>query len=533
MSNDPVIQQALTELDSTDHLQRLAALYRLRSQQDDEIAPRLIPLLRDPASSIRRLTAEVLAQNSSHAVVQALIETLYDTQPDVRSAAADALGQIGDHAAVPALIDALYDEVVEVRFAAAQALGQLGDQRAVVDLIHMLDNDDAPVAAMAAMSLHKIGTPEALAAIQHLREADGDYNFDFMDEVEPAGKAEEKSDLDDTIRRYIPPDLIRRMREAELEADEAEAVVPPKAAKEAEETLRSGAAPQQAEAAEVQFSAYYPREVAPEVWYALRAYIFNLSAAEAVADDAALEFGGTFASMRQVVRATHTQIEQGALITATPELAGFQFNPPTAQVGFYEEWERFDFKLRAVDAPLDQSANGKITFSVEGVIVADVPLSIYVGAPKTGTPKADASQTGAPGMGGSVPTNNATLNVTRPIYQSIFCSYSHKDTLIVERVERAYKALGLDFLRDVVTLKSGQDWNAELLRMIDRADIFQLFWSNAAAESKYVRQEWEHALSLNRQSEAFIRPVYWQHPMPPVPPELGAIHFAYEPTLDD
>ncbi len=148
------------------------------------------------------------------------------------------------------------------------------------------------------------------------------------------------------------------------------------------------------------------------------------------------------------------------------------------------------------------------------MIVADVPISIYVGSNVGNAPSA------------------APVSATRPVYQAIFCSYSHQDTQIVERVERAYKALGLDFLRDVVTLKSGQDWNAELLDMIDRADIFQLFWSNTAAASKYVRQEWEHALNLHRQ-QGFIRPVYWQQPMPPPPPELGAIHFAYEPTLDD
>ena len=123
-------------------------------------------------------------------------------------------------------------------------------------------------------------------------------------------------------------------------------------------------------------------------------------------------------------------------------------------------------------------------------------------------------------------------HATSPVYQAIFCSYSHQDTQIVERVERAYKALGLDFLRDVMMLKSGQDWNAELLNMIDRADIFQLFWSNTAAASKYVREEWEHALNLRRPL-GFIRPVYWQQPMPPPPPELAAIHFAYEPELDD
>src|SRR5690606_20051723 len=113
---------------------------------------------------------------------------------------------------------------------------------------------------------------------------------------------------------------------------------------------------------------------------------------------------------------------------------------------------------------------------VEGVIVADVPLSVYVG------------------MSGG--RDDATTAVTRPLYRAIFCSYSRKDTEIIERVERAYKALGLDFLRDVVTIKSGQHWNDELLRMIERADIFQLFWSDASAASPYVRQEWEYALKL-------------------------------------
>ena len=118
------------------------------------------------------------------------------------------------------------------------------------------------------------------------------------------------------------------------------------------------------------------------------------------------------------------------------------------------------------------------------------------------------------------------------MYGAIFCSYSHRDTVIVERVERAYKALGLDYLRDVTTLKSGTHWSDELLELIDRADVFQLFWSSAAADSKYVRQEWEHALKHEAAKPNFIRPVWWQTPLPSVPPELGHIHFAYQPELD-
>ncbi len=510
MANELEVQAALLALDSGDLALRIDALHRLRAHQDEQIAPRLISLLRDENAEIRRLAAEVLGRNNGSGVIQALIDALFDSIPPVREAVADALGQLGDRAAVPALLEALYDENVDVRFAATEALKLLADPRAVVDLIHVLDNDDAPLAAMAAMALHTIGTPEALAAIQHLREGEN-YHFELFpedlaqpdDTVRHVQEPETPPDAAEETIRHIPANLLENYLEDE--------------AAEPEATRKATPALPDAQAANpVQFSTYYPREVAPNVWNPLRAYVFIPAAAEVVAADAAQELGGLLPTYRQVERTSGVGIAEGALITARPELAGFQFNPPSAQIGFFEDWQRFDFKLRAVDAPLDQASNGRITFSVEGLIVADLPLSIYVGS----------------ASGGSVPASDAApMTSTRPIYQSIFCSYSHQDTQIVERVERAYKALGLTFLRDVITLRSGQDWDAELLRLIEQADIFQLFWSSAASNSRGVRKEWEHALGLKRQDAAFIRPVYWQQPMPPPAPELSAIHFAYEPEL--
>jgi hypothetical protein len=181
-------------------------------------------------------------------------------------------------------------------------------------------------------------------------------------------------------------------------------------------------------------------------------------------------------------------------------------------VGFFETWHRFDFKLCATDTPLNIAANGYLTFTVEGVIVADIPLSIFVGE--------------------IVEETETTVAAVHP-YPAIFASYSHDDTHIVERVERAYQALGMDYLRDVYALKSGQDWDDQVLALIEQADIFQLFWSTTAAASPYVRQEWEHALKLNEKNVHFIRPVYWEEPMPPAPDPLSSLHFAYQPELDD
>jgi hypothetical protein len=114
-------------------------------------------------------------------------------------------------------------------------------------------------------------------------------------------------------------------------------------------------------------------------------------------------------------------------------------------------------------------------------------------------------------------------------YRKIFPSYSHLDVAIVEQAEVLGRALGDVYTRDRTMLRSGEDWNARLLELIDDADIFQLFWSSNAMRSEYVKQEWEHALSLGR--PFFVRPTYWEEPMPRStqpelpPPTLRRLHF--------
>lgn len=268
--------------------------------------------------------------------------------------------------------------------------------------------------------------------------------------------------------------------------------------------------PRSASTEATHMSAYHPRQVAPRVWRPLLAYVFRASAARQVLQDAQDELDQDWAEYNQAFAPAQQQIAAGAPICATPQMDGFQFKPLTLTLGFYEDWERFDFQLRAFDAPLDQFATGSITFTVEGVIVADVPLSLFVSEEVVG--QAVESQAAA-------------------AYEKVFCSYSHQDMQIIERVEAAYRALGMDYLRDVHTLKSGQMWDDQLLALIEQADIFQLFWSTTAAQSRYVRKEWEHALGLGNKPANFLRPVYWETPMPPPAPELGHIHFKFQPDL--
>jgi hypothetical protein len=85
----------------------------------------------------------------------------------------------------------------------------------------------------------------------------------------------------------------------------------------------------------------------------------------------------------------------------------------------------------------------------------------------------------------------------------------------VQTVAAFASLTGDEFVRDVTHLRAGQVWSEELARLIDEAQIFQLFWSSNSMVSPYVRDEWTYALPLNRPH--FIRPLYWEVPLPERP----------------
>jgi hypothetical protein len=97
----------------------------------------------------------------------------------------------------------------------------------------------------------------------------------------------------------------------------------------------------------------------------------------------------------------------------------------------------------------------------------------------------------------------------------------------VKQIEQYARALGDHYVRDCIDLRVGEVWNERLRQLIERADAFQLFWSWAAMHSVFVRQEYEHALALDRPS--FVRPTFWEDPMPRAPglppAALERLHF--------
>jgi hypothetical protein len=264
----------------------------------------------------------------------------------------------------------------------------------------------------------------------------------------------------------------------------------------------------------VQFTVYHPQELRPKEWYPFLAYVHVPKARAMVESDSGKRLEEKVPYRERSSEATR-DIAREAEILIVPELSGCRFNPPYQRLLWVEDWHCGEFKVQASpqqpDFELEMPAKGRVAFYVESVLVGEVPIWGLL---------TEEAEIAAAGKG--LQTSSAEP------YDSIFVSYSHEDSEIVEMIGRAYKALGITILRDVEVLRSGEKWNPRLLQLIEDADIFQLYWSQTAKDSTYVKQEWHHALA--QEKENFIRPVYWQKPMPKPPSELAELHFAFCPV---
>jgi hypothetical protein len=109
----------------------------------------------------------------------------------------------------------------------------------------------------------------------------------------------------------------------------------------------------------------------------------------------------------------------------------------------------------------------------------------------------------------------------------VFISYSSKDRETVAAIATAYQAAGVEHFFDRTSLKSGEEWSPRLRKEIDRADLFHLCWSRAAAASEWVEKEAEHALTRRRRAKKPDITVQMLDgpPWAPHPPHLDSINF--------
>jgi hypothetical protein len=267
----------------------------------------------------------------------------------------------------------------------------------------------------------------------------------------------------------------------------------------------------------VQFTVYRPRTIDPGRWHPMLAFAHLaerrpdeadlLDPLEEVRRQAETVLGDRAKGYQPVTQDSRAAIPAEGELTFVPEITGIEFNPPRRSFLWLEAVHREEFRLRA-GAELDgKTVRGRLTVFLGHIAIAEVGLTLRVDAAR---PEPTVRE----------PAHART-------YRKIFASYSHRDIAIVNQFEQYARALGDEYLRDWIHLRTGEVWNDRLRQLIENADAFQLFWSWNAMNSKFVKQEYEHALSLNRPS--FVRPTYWETPMPTapgLPPEaLLRLHF--------
>jgi TIR domain len=185
------------------------------------------------------------------------------------------------------------------------------------------------------------------------------------------------------------------------------------------------------------------------------------------------------------------------------------FDRSAQEVRWLADLQQVTFQMKALSHAAGRAVTGAVEVLAGPLLVAQVPLSVQVRPAGQRQGRAEA------------------VTSTARLFGSVFASYAHEDDHVVTMFAEAYRALGIDLLKDRASPHAGEDWPPARSRLIEDADVFQLFWSKAASRSSQVAEEWRQALSLqDRKGERFIRPVYWKLPWPRPPAELRHLHFA-------
>ena len=119
----------------------------------------------------------------------------------------------------------------------------------------------------------------------------------------------------------------------------------------------------------------------------------------------------------------------------------------------------------------------------------------------------------------------ATATRVRPA-STAFASYSSGDRKrVLDRVAALRTSAGMDVFMDCLSLNPGDDWKPRLRDEIRSRDLFLLFWSSAAAVSKWVRWEWQEALHSKGIEVIELHTLDTAEVAPP-PQELATLHFS-------
>jgi HEAT repeat protein len=525
---------------------------------DESAIPRLAQLLNQGEGPIG-YAIQALADIGTDGAVAALLDAVRHQDSSGRSHIARALGRLrpmSASATLLALLETADDE--QERYAIVEALADVSDDKSVEGLIAAFESQTRSSWNIPS-ALARTGHPLAMAALLRWLKG-GEQRHSVISAVGAAGIADAVPELirlldaSEHSTRYAATKSLLAVAAPGLSRDLAKNASTVLAAANwildqskderivqasnkiraiitdemntndsAENVLRGGAEEATVQRAEdVYFKLFHPKQVFAGKWYTLLLYGHVESATEEVLLDSrrfSSEMGEAVREVRSGKKCT--PLNRGTLIQLVPSGEGLEFNPPSLSMAWNEDFERANLRFRTSREHEESSCQGEIAVFVGPIQVASLRFTAFVDAPDV--------QPGTP--------SEEQVVVDSGLYRKVFASYSHKDTAVVNGCAAAVEALGHTVLIDSVTLRSGERWERGLERMIDEADIFQLFWSENSSTSAAVKKEWTYALANPRRipgrdsRTTFIRPTYWQEPMPDPPKELSHLHFKFAPRL--
>ncbi|HRQ23147.1 MAG TPA: toll/interleukin-1 receptor domain-containing protein [Anaerolineales bacterium] len=302
----------------------------------------------------------------------------------------------------------------------------------------------------------------------------------------------------------------------EIDVQHQRGYLPKSPARSLAKKLKEQASPQEVRAFladEVQFTAFHPATARVKGWHTMMVYVHRASALTAVQRDIR-KFMDEISTPLEVRAADTTHLIRGTPITIIPSCNDVQFNPEQVTFRWLEEFHPARFRLYSDKPTAKRARKGFIEFFANGLLIGRLQFGLRFSKSKT-MPSSKTWETQITG---------------RMLLDSqVFISYSRKDVEMVSLMREFIRGLGYRTLMDIHDLRTSQNWEKGLRKMIEQADVFQLFWSKNSAASENVAKEWRHALKCKK----VVVPVYWKKPLSPLPPRpLDSIHFGYLPIAE-
>ncbi len=202
------------------------------------------------------------------------------------------------------------------------------------------------------------------------------------------------------------------------------------------------------------------------------------------------------------------KVKNGEKISFILHIDGCEIDDPSQTITWQGEVASVEFGVKILPETTSKKLLAKLQISVAGIPAGNIKFRIKINN--------EESQTSI---------ENAVVEATT--YKNAFISYASPDRDEVLRRTQMLSATGISFFQDIMQLKPGELWEKSLYKQIDNCDVFFLFWSSSAKNSKWVMEEYKYAQSLQLKGKSIeIIPVPIEGPPAPDPPEeLSHLHF--------